>query len=68
MHQYIRIMLTYIYIYVYGYVNVQYQCKQAEYYKRIPKHTYKANENPLRGTNARTNAQTNGQTHNAQKI
>ena len=52
-------MLTYIYVYVY--VNVQYQRKQAEYYKRIPKPTYKANENPLRGTNAQTDKRTNGQ-------
>ena len=45
-------------IYVYIYVNVQYQRKQAEYYKRIPKQINKANENPLRGTNAqRTNKQ-----------
>ena len=45
-----------VYIYVYVYVNVQYQRKQAEYYKRIPKQINKANENPLRGTNAqRTN-------------
>ena len=62
MHQYT--VYADVYIYVYGYVNVQYQRKQAEYYKRIPKQIDKANENPLRGTNAQTNAQT----HNAQKF
>ena len=54
-----------VYIYVYVYVNVQYQRKQAEYYKRIPKQINKANENPLRGTNAqRTHKQTHKRTEN----